>query len=64
MTFAALTAPEVKIENLHFYVTGAEKGDSLQPMVVIVAKGYAQRNATTRTDFNLQASVSQRVTDF
>lgn len=63
-TFAALTAPEVKIENVQFYVTGAEKGDSLQPMVVIVAKGHAELNARTRTDFNLQASVSQRVPDF
>ncbi len=63
-TFAALTAPEVKIEKLRFYVTGAEKGDSLQPMVVVVAQGHAQLGQRSRTDFNLQASVSQRVPDF
>lgn len=63
-TFASLTAPEVHIESLRFYVEGAPAMDTAQPMVIIVVQGYAEVDARTTTAFNLQTTVSQRIPDF
>jgi type II secretory pathway pseudopilin PulG len=61
--FAPITAPEVVIETLRFHVTGALKGDDLQPRVTIVLQGYAKTGNDERTDFDIQTTVSQRVMD-
>lgn len=59
-----LTAPEVTIDSVNFYVIGAEPGDSLQPKVVIVVKGSAGSSKTTvRTSFHIQATAVQRLLD-
>ena len=59
-----LTADEVDIESVRFYVSGAVQRDREQPKVMIVIKGTAhggQRNA--QTTFNIQATAVQRVLD-
>lgn len=60
----AVTAPEVQIENMQFYVTGTTVADTEQPKVVIVVQGTAAPgDARTETTFNIQASATQRVLD-
>jgi prepilin-type N-terminal cleavage/methylation domain-containing protein len=62
--FVGLTAPEIVIENLKFYVLGATPTpDGTQPKVVITLKGYSGERDTERTDFSLQTVVSQRLLD-
>lgn len=62
-TFVAVTAPEVVIEDLRFYVVGAIPGDTVAPKVVIVVRGYAGISSRTRSNFNLQTTVTQRLLD-
>jgi len=60
----AVTAPELDIENLNFYVLGATPPpDQHQPKVVITVRGYSGAAAKTRTDFSLQTLVSERRID-
>lgn len=59
-----LTAPEVSIEDMRFYVIGTTRGDGLQPKVVIVIKGSAGAvGSRARTTFHIQATAVQRVLD-
>lgn len=61
-TFYAVTAPEVQIDSLTYYVTGTASGDTTQPRVVIVIHGTAgAEKAKTRTSFNIQATATQRL---
>lgn len=63
-TQIALTAPEVRIDNLKFYVVGASPGDQVQPKVVITMRGTAGvEKIKTQTTFNIQATAVQRVID-
>jgi prepilin-type N-terminal cleavage/methylation domain-containing protein len=57
-----ITAEEIYIESMKFYVTGTGSGDSKQPKAVIVIKGYAG-NGPTRSDFNIETTLSQRSID-
>ena len=57
-----ITAEEIYIESMQFYVIGTGVGDGKQPKVVITIKGYAGIG-TTRSDFNIQTTVSQRAID-
>lgn len=60
----AITAPEVDINSVTFYVIGSASGDSEQPKVVVVIKGSS---GTTRlvssSTFHIQATAVQRVLD-
>lgn len=71
--FVPVTAPEVKISNLQFYISNTDpliiypdtskeyvQSPSLQPNVVILIEGYAGRDEDTGTRFHIQTSVSQR----
>lgn len=60
-----ITAPEVNIESVIFYVIGSAygAGDIIQPKVTIVIKGTAGQKVTARTTFHLQATAVQRVLD-
>jgi type II secretory pathway pseudopilin PulG len=59
-----VTAPEVSIEDLEFYVLGATRGDGEQPKVMIVIKGTAgSEKATVQTTFHVQATAVQRILD-
>lgn len=57
----AISAPEIVIENLKFYVQGASLGSQAQPRVTIVIQGYAGATAKIKTPFNLQTTLSQRI---
>lgn len=60
----ALTAPEITIDSMTFYVIGATRGDTTQPKVVVTLKGTAgATDVRTRTTFNIQATAVQRVLD-
>lgn len=64
-TWVALTAPEVSITSFGFYVVGTAplvSGDTIQPRVLMRIKGSAPVPGGT-TEFNVQASVAQRIID-
>jgi prepilin-type N-terminal cleavage/methylation domain-containing protein len=67
-----VTAPEVKINDLEFYVVGTtpvhlspdpDNPDLIQPKVVIVIKGTAGNAASERSSFHIQATAVQRHLD-
>ncbi|KKR45378.1 MAG: hypothetical protein UT80_C0037G0001, partial [Parcubacteria group bacterium GW2011_GWC1_40_13] len=53
--FTRLTAPEVKITDMKFYIDS-----SSQPRVLITISGEAGTKERIKTNFNLQTTVSQR----
>lgn len=57
-----VTAPEVTIERMCFYVSGNAQDDGMQPEVIMILEGFAG-NAQTQTHFNLQSTISQRLLD-
>lgn len=58
-----ITAPEVEITEMKFYVVGTGTGN-VQPKVVMVIKGTAGAiGSRTRTTFSIQATAVQRVLD-
>lgn len=59
-----LTAPEVSIEKLRFYVGGELTTDTDQPRVLIIIQGKAGGDKIkTTTTFNIQAAATQRLLD-
>lgn len=62
-TYLALTAPEVKISNLSFYVLGSVGGDSTQPRVVITLDGTVDTGDQQPTSFQIQTTATQRIYD-
>lgn len=59
-----ITAPEIEIDEVSFYVIGTRPGDIVQPKVVVVIKGTAgAQSAKTRTTFYIQATAVQRTLD-
>ena len=62
--YYAITAPEVTIESMKFYVIGTTRGDTVQPKVVIEVKGTAgAKTVKTTTSFSIQATAVQRILD-
>jgi hypothetical protein len=61
----ALTAPEVVIDDMLFYVTGTAPlpGDMVQPTITISIRGHSGVKAETDSAFNIQTTVTQRVLD-
>jgi prepilin-type N-terminal cleavage/methylation domain-containing protein len=61
----ALSAQEVVIENMRFYVTGSTSGDTdtVQPTVTISIRGHVGAKPTTDSSFNVETTVTQRVLD-
>lgn len=60
----AITAPEIEIEDLNFYVIGTQPGDIVQPKVVVVIKGTAGgEDEKIRSTFYIQATAVQRSLD-
>lgn len=57
-----LTAPEVVIDDLDFYVLGADTNNTLQPKVIIKIKAHVG-TGRGRTDLTLQTLLSQRELD-
>lgn len=63
-TAIPITAPEVSIEDMKFYVIGTTRGDTTQPKVLIVVKGTAGAAGTAaQTTFHIQATAVQRQLD-
>lgn len=60
--YIALTAPELIIDELTFYVLGSAEGDGYQPKVLMRVKAHAG-SGRGRSDFTLQTLISQRVLD-
>ncbi len=60
--WVAMTAPEVSIDSLEFYVLGSDSSDSIQPRVVMVIQGSANVPGGV-TNFSVQSSVTQRLID-
>jgi prepilin-type N-terminal cleavage/methylation domain-containing protein len=61
---APLTAPEVSITSMEFYVIGTVTGDTTQPRVIITIDGIAGGGSVkTQTTFHLQATAVQRALD-
>ncbi len=58
----AITAAEMTITSLKFYATGTATSDGKQPKVVITVQGYAGEG-TTKSSFNIETTVTQRVID-
>ncbi len=58
----AVTATEITVESLEFYVIGAPLDDDRQPKVVMTVQGYAGVGQT-RSDFNIKTTISQRAFD-
>lgn len=63
VTDIPITAPEVSITDMNFYVVGTEPGDTVQPKVVMVVKGRAGSSPKNQTTFYVQATASQRSLD-
>jgi prepilin-type N-terminal cleavage/methylation domain-containing protein len=61
--FLPITAPEIVISNLSFYVKGAPLGDGIQPKTTMILNGFVNINSTAATAFALQATVTQRIYD-
>jgi type II secretory pathway pseudopilin PulG len=59
----AITAPEVSISDMTFYVVGTIEGDVVQPKVVMVVKGTAGQTESTQSTFYIQATAVQRTLD-
>jgi hypothetical protein len=57
----AITASEIYIEDMKYYVVGAATGDG-QPRILLTISGYVGIG-DTRSTFNIQTTVSQRVID-
>ena len=62
-SYIGLTAPEITIYNLTFYVDGALAGDGLQPKVLMVLQGTAGVKDREKTTFSIETAVSQRLID-
>jgi len=63
-TFNAVTAPEISINSMNFYVTGSTRDDTSQPLVIMVVKGTAASNSSrTSTSFHIQVAATQRLID-
>jgi prepilin-type N-terminal cleavage/methylation domain-containing protein len=59
-----MTAPNIEIDSLEFYVVGTTRGDDVQPKVVAVVKGTAGGSQVkTTTTFSIQATAVQRILD-
>jgi len=57
----AITAPEISVSSLQFYLVGAGK-DGFQPRVLMSVIGTAG-TSTTQTNFDVQTTLSQRQID-
>ena len=57
-----ITAEEIVITHMMFYVIGSGSGDLKQPRVVMVISGYVGTGKTKST-FNIQTAISQRSID-
>ena len=58
-TFLDLTAPEITINSLRFFVYGTTINED-QPVVTMLIRGVAQLTTKTSTDFDIQTTIGAR----
>lgn len=60
----AITASEVTIDDVTFFVFGSQRTDAIQPKVMMVIKGSAGTSkANVKTTFHVQSTAVQRILD-
>ncbi|MES2225089.1 MAG: prepilin-type N-terminal cleavage/methylation domain-containing protein [Patescibacteria group bacterium] len=59
----SMTAPEINIQRMDFYVNGADVGDGLQPGVMLIIQGEAHIGADELAPFSIQTFISQRAAE-
>jgi prepilin-type N-terminal cleavage/methylation domain-containing protein len=60
----AITASEVTIDSVQFFLFGSTRGDMIQPKVMMVIKGSAgTTKSNVKTTFHVQSTAVQRVLD-
>lgn len=62
-TFLDLTAPELSVTDLRFFVYGSTVNQD-QPMVTMLLRGVAGVTAKEKTSFNIQTTISGRTPNF
>lgn len=60
--WVSMTAPEIDVQKLHFYVDGANPDDARQPSVMMVVEGIASAGTENTAPFSIQTYISQRAT--
>ena len=65
LDWIAVTSPDIDIETLEFFVTGSERGlaDGVTPVVTVYLSGTVGDEDATRTPFNIQTTIAQRILD-
>lgn len=63
LSYEPLTAPEVFVERLQFFVDGAADTDKEQPRALILAEGVMKARGAMESRFNIETMVSQRLLD-
>lgn len=58
-----LTSSDVVVNGIKFMVMGQESGDGLQPMVTIIINAEAGEKLKIKTSFNLQTTITQRISE-
>jgi prepilin-type N-terminal cleavage/methylation domain-containing protein len=59
-----VTAPEVNLQSVVFFVSGSTIQDSFQPKLIVVVKGVTvSTKVSLQTSFTLQATASERALD-
>lgn len=58
-----LTSSDVVIDNMEFRIKGQGLGDGLQPMVTIIINATAGEKLKIRASFNLQTTITQRISE-
>ena len=58
-----LTAPEITITDMQFYLNGSTVADAVQPFVTISIQGETDIIANAESSFDIQTSVTQRFLD-
>jgi len=62
-----ITAPEVVIQKLQFFVDGTNPVNKKQPRILVIINGYAKAKDPidqTKSKFNIETMVSQRLANF
>lgn len=62
-SFIDLTAPEININDLRFFVEGTAL-DAHQPVVTVVIRGTASVTPVVATDFNVQTTLGSRTPNY
>ncbi|MDB5188744.1 MAG: hypothetical protein JWM92_342 [Candidatus Nomurabacteria bacterium] len=56
----AITAPEINIQKMYFFVDGADPADNKQPSVMMIIQGVANAGTQNIAPFAIQTLLSQR----